>query len=159
MGKSKSRMIQLRRIVDALGAYNTTDSVDILRAASGRGVLLPSAKVSFGYGADFICGPNFAGGLTIAALVRSYDGDVYCMTSWAAGASGQDYDAHFGGEGFSAVALTFNVQQIIQTATVSDAAVGDVVRGWFRRDATNIADTISAAVELCALIFTWYEYS
>ena len=159
MSKGNANFVQMRMVVDTTGAYNNTDGVEILRGSS-IGASLPDAKLSFTYWYRFVCPPNFAGGLTIEASVYSvWDGDIYCKTEWQAGGDGEDPAVHFGSSGYAAVTLVADQRAIISSVAATTVMAGDVVMAAFYRDATNVADTLGHAMNVCSIVFTWYEYS
>lgn len=133
--------------VAAYTGRNETDNTDILMGVATGGQTWPDAKLC---GATFIgIVPNdFLGSFTITPVVTCPigAGDLYGRLNTYYGACAADPATHNDDTGYAALAVTNAVNNCLVNQVLTTAAVGDIVRSVFERDATDPLDTIGQSV-------------
>lgn len=122
--------------------WNTTDSVAVAGDAQSYGFPTLENKDITIYG-FFHVPSDFLREMTIDAVLNvAGNGDVYASNIATYGNIGQAQNAHTDEVVIAAHTVTANVLNAEAPITITAADTGDIVRLRFRRDATNIADTL-----------------
>lgn len=150
--------------VEPLAGYNSTDALSIVldALAAGGGTLasipLPDNKAAYAAG-SFIVLDDYSSGLTVTAVVWKGGAastlDCYCENDVNYGACGEDFQTHTDINGIAAHALVNTERNCIDELTLTNAAPGDMVSVRFIRDATNVLDTVGAAVYLLGWVVSY----
>lgn len=145
---------QTPTFVQAIAAYNQTDTSEIELGNQATGYTLPDSKLSYVHG-GFYCPQSPATSLTITPVVYpGSSGNVYCWNLVQMGADGEDYNTHQEGDGgYGAQAVTASPSwNFLSGNTLSNIAAGDIVRLTWIRDGTDASDTVNNYVRFIGWI-------
>ena len=158
MSKGWQKVHRKRAIVDVeQGYYTPAEAEVVLSRGQLEGILTPDGYLVTTAWYRFVCGPNFAGNLTVQTLVSSTTtGNVYGRTSWARVSSGGLEQS--GDGGWQAVPLVATTQLAVCTASITSAAAGSVIRAAFERDSSVAQDTLNGTMYVFGLLFNYDEY-
>lgn len=135
-------------------AYNTTDATRVI-GTDWRGWEFVDSKICTGW--SFWQVPeDFASGMTVQAVVVPLaTANIYSEIEVWYGQCGQLFSTHSDTIGLAAVAVTNNFNNCIQAIAVTNAAVGDILRLHFTRDAINVLDTLGVSAYLAGFIIEY----
>lgn len=126
------------------------------KANSSWGFDLPDSANHWAWGWDMV--PSFyLSDLSAAVVVLAAgSGDVYVYSRITLCAAGESPNTREVEVGFSTVSISFEQQAHILPATFSGVSVspGDIIRCQFRREGTNVADTLSVDLNVTGVLFS-----
>lgn len=131
-------------LVPAVGGYNVTDSIALIRQQAQGWTLLDN-KISDALG-NFFVPQDFVSGMTATAIVAPIGAaNIYSENHAYYGACTEAYNTTTDSVAVAAVGVTA-VLCCIQTITLTAEAIDDIVSLRFRRTATDALDTLNASV-------------
>jgi len=131
--------------VPCVGGWNQT-LASSLEISSQLGFTLPDNNIASGFGYWIVSGDFIASLNSYAVVVPLATGNVYSTQTAVWGECGQQYNTHTSVPALSAVAVTLNEIECIRQLSPSPVVDGDIIALTYRRDATNILDTIGDSV-------------
>jgi len=120
-----------------------------------NGQPLPNGAATNIYGA-FSVPDDFVSGMTVEIIaIPVLSGNMY-STFWAYyGADGEAKNEDTDSTGPTAIAVTANNRNVVQSLSLVSVATGDMVRLHVQRDATNAGDTSESTIECPGWLVTY----
>lgn len=116
------------------------------QAESIPGLALTDGVTDYAFG-YFVVPNDFVSNMVVRAIViPNATGNVYAQNYVFFGGIGENYQANNTFAGFSAVAVTINLNNAILQMNMTGAAAGDLASLFFQRQAGNASDTINDTV-------------
>lgn len=112
---------------------------------AGFEIDVTSIFVAFG---EFAVPSDFYSAMTVKAVYQpGATGNVYTKQEARYGAAGEAYSIHTANDGgYAAVGVTNLQLSIVQSVSIANAALGDIVTMAWYRDGTNGSDTVEAYI-------------
>jgi hypothetical protein len=139
--RTRSVFVSASGVADAISSGN-----DIGRNEhAGFEINNTSIYVAFG---EFIVPRDFVSGMTVKAVFQpGGSGNAYVKSEARYGASGEAYSNHTDDDGgYAAIAVTNALLSVVQSVSLSNAAIGDYVTMTWYRDGTHGSDTVEAFI-------------
>ena len=159
-----------RFFVLAIVGYNVDDTAEIVLTSGyaagpviyGSRIVLTDAKDCYGIG-RFNFPVDYISGMTSKGVVFSPTGGalkIYCDNQYQAGACLEDYDTHSDSTGILQVDYVDNAYayNCIQELSISGLDEDDFVQLIFRRDASNVLDTLDEDLWLTGWIVEYFGW-
>lgn len=128
-------------LLQAVGAYNSTDGIDLVASQPGWNMTDAKGTICTGW---LRVPSDYVSGLTITPIVEALGaGNIYTVGSVRYGAVGESYNTHSDSKAGGVEAVVANQIKACTAITPANVAAGDYLHIIFNRDGTQVTDTLN----------------